>query len=149
MLVVLIGVSTWLQFVVVNNLSGQMLTIDGVWHFREVFSSRINPDLNFAALRPIDVLFIHDHHLMLQHDDVRPHIARICIQFLENENIPVLAWPAYSPIAYRPLSMFGMLWIGVYDSVFQFLPISSNFAQPFNRSGPTFHRQSTTWSTLC
>ncbi len=50
----------------------------------------------------------------------------------------------------HPLSMFGMLWISVYDSVFQFLPISSNFAQPLKRSGPTFHRpQSTTWSTLC
>ncbi len=50
----------------------------------------------------------------------------------------------------HPLSMFGMLWIDVYDSVFQFLPISSNFAQPLKRSGPTFHRpQSTTWSTLC
>ncbi len=50
----------------------------------------------------------------------------------------------------HPLSMFGMLWIGVYNSVFQFLPISSNFSQPLKRSGPTFHRpQSTTWSTLC
>ncbi len=50
----------------------------------------------------------------------------------------------------HPLSMFGMLWIGVYNSVFQFLPISSNIAQPLKRSGPTFHRpQSTTWSTLC
>ncbi len=47
----------------------------------------------------------------------------------------------------HPLSMFGMLWIGVYDSVFQFLPIYSNFAQPLKR---TFHRpQSTTRSTLC
>ncbi len=41
--------------------------------------------------------------------------------------------------ACHPLSMFGMLWIGVYDSVFQFLPISSKFAQPLNRSVPTFH----------
>ncbi|XP_014023269.2 zinc finger CCCH domain-containing protein 11A isoform X4 [Salmo salar] len=39
----------------------------------------------------------------------------------------------------HPLSMFGMLWIDVYDSVFQFLPISSNFAQPLKRSGTTFH----------
>ncbi len=47
------------------------------------------------------------------------------------------------------LSMFGMLWIGVYN-VLQFQPISSNFAQPLKRSGPTFHKpQSTTWSTLC
>ncbi len=49
----------------------------------------------------------------------------------------------------HPLSMFGMLWIIVYDSVFQFLPISSNFAQPLKKSGSTFHRpRSTTWSTL-
>ncbi len=50
----------------------------------------------------------------------------------------------------HPLSMFGILWIGVYDSVFLFLPISSNFAQPLKRSGQTLHwPQSTTWSTLC
>ncbi len=41
----------------------------------------------------------------------------------------------------HPLSMFGMLWTGVYDSVFQFLPISSNFAQPLKRSGPTLNNQ--------
>ncbi len=43
MLVILIGVSTWLQFVAVTDLSGQMLTFDGVWHFGEVFSSQMNP----------------------------------------------------------------------------------------------------------
>ncbi len=36
-------VSTWLQFVIVTDLSGQMLTFDGIWHFGEVFSSRMNP----------------------------------------------------------------------------------------------------------
>jgi hypothetical protein len=36
--------------------------------------------------------------------------------------------------------MFGMLWIDVHDSAFQFLPISSNFAQPLKRSGTTFYR---------
>ncbi len=51
---------------------------------------------------------------------------------------------------YYPLSMFGMLWTGVHDRVFQFLPISSNSAQPLKRSGLTFHRpQSTNRSTLC
>ena len=29
---------------------------------------------------------------------------------------------------FHPLSMFGMLWIDMYDSVFQLPPISSNFA---------------------
>ncbi len=35
--------STWLQFVVVTDLCGQMLTFDGVWYVGEVFSSRMNP----------------------------------------------------------------------------------------------------------
>ncbi len=132
MLVVLIGVSTWLQFVVVTDLSGKMLTFDGVWHFGEVFSSRMNPgfhctgqmvdsvygvcvgerftDVNVVnrvahggggvmvwaglcygqrtqvhfidgilnaqryrdeILSPIVVPFIHNHHLVLQHDNAR------------------------------------------------------------------------------
>ncbi|MGL5103486.1 MAG: hypothetical protein ACRC6N_13345, partial [Plesiomonas sp.] len=51
----------------------------------------------FGTGRPILWPFIHDHHLMLQHDNAGPHVARICTQFLEAENIPVLTWPAYSP----------------------------------------------------
>ncbi len=31
------------------------------------------------------------------HPRQSPHVARICTQFLEAENIPVLAWPEYSP----------------------------------------------------
>ncbi len=31
------------EFVIVTDLSGQMLTFDGIWHFGEVFSSRMNP----------------------------------------------------------------------------------------------------------
>ncbi len=130
-----------------------MLTFNGVWHFGEVFSSRMNPGFHCKMqmadsmygivwvsgllmstlwiewpmvavglwygqvhvmdnkhidgilnaqryrdeiLRPIVVPFIHDHHLMLPHN-ARPHVARICTQFLEAENIPVLAWPACSP----------------------------------------------------
>jgi transposase len=41
--------------------------------------------------------FIRHHHLMFQHDNARPHVARICAEFLEAENVPVLPWPAYSP----------------------------------------------------
>jgi hypothetical protein len=36
--------------------------------------------------------------------------------------------------------MLGMLWIDVYDRVFQFPTISSNFTQPSKRSGTIFHR---------
>jgi hypothetical protein len=48
-------------------------------------------------LRPIVVPFIRHHHLMFQHDNARPHVSRVCTQFLEAENVPVLPWPANSP----------------------------------------------------
>ncbi len=96
-------------------------------------------------LRPIVVPFIHDHHLMLQHDNARPHVARICTQFLEAENIPVLAWPAYSP----DMSHIEHVWDALDRRIRQRVPVPA-IAQPLKRSGPTFHRpQSTTWSTLC
>ncbi len=43
----------------------------------------------------------------------------------------------------QPFEHIVMLWIGVYDSVFQFLSIYSNFAQPLKRCGPhsTGHNQ--------
>jgi transposase len=56
----------------------------------------INGNLNAQRyrdemLRPIVVPF------MFQHDNAQPHVARICTQFLEAENVPVLPWSAYSP----------------------------------------------------
>ena len=50
-------------------------------------------------LRPIVVPFIRHHHFMFQHGNAQPqpHVARICTQFLEAENVPVLPCPAYSP----------------------------------------------------
>ncbi len=155
----------------VTDLSGQMLTFDGVWHFGKVFSSWMNPGFHCTGqmadslygvvwvsgllmsmlwtltsvahggdgvmvwagvcygqrtqvhfiddilnaqryrdeiLRPIVVPFIHDHHLMLQNDYAQPHVARICTQFLEAENIPRMASILTAQTCY-PLSMFGML----------------------------------------
>ncbi len=58
---------------------------------------------------------------MLQHDNARPHVARICTQFLEAENIPVLAWPAYSP----DMSPIEHIW----DALDQRVPVSANIQQ--------------------
>ncbi len=95
-------------------------------------------------LRPIVVPFIHDHHLMLQHDNARLHVARICIQFLEAENIPVLAWPAYSP----DMTPIEHVWDALDRRIRQRFPVPANIQQlrnPLKSSGPTFHRpQSTT-----
>jgi hypothetical protein len=48
-------------------------------------------------LGPFVMLFICRYHLVFQRDNARPHVARICTQFLEDEIVPVLPWPAYSP----------------------------------------------------
>ncbi len=91
-------------------------------------------------LRPIVVLFIHDHHLMLQHDNPLPHVARIFTQILEAANIPVLAWPAHSPY----MSPIEHVWDALDRRIRQRVTVPANI-QPLKRSGPTFHRpQSTT-----
>ncbi|CAJ0962346.1 unnamed protein product [Ranitomeya imitator] len=61
-----------------------------------------------------------------KHENARPRGARICTQFPEAENIPVLAWQ-HTHRTCHPLIMFR-------KSVFKFLPISSNFAQSLKRS---------------
>ncbi len=79
-------------------------------------------------LRPIVVPFIHDHHLMLQHDNARPHVERICTQFLEAENIPVLAWPAYSP----DMSPIEHVWDALDWRIQQPVPVHANIQSPPN-----------------
>ncbi len=98
-------------------------------------------------LRPIVVPFIHDHHLMLQHDNARPHVARIYTQFLEAENIPVLAWPAYSP----DMSPIEHVWDALDWRIRQRVPVPANIQQLRTaiKEELTIRPQSTTWSTLC
>ncbi len=76
-------------------------------------------------LRPIVVPFSHDHHLMLQHDNARPHVARICTQFPEAENIPVLAWPAYS----LDMSPIEHVWDALDRCIRQRVPVPANIQQ--------------------
>ena len=80
---------------------------------------------------------------MFQRDNAQPHVARICTQFLEAENVLVLPWPAYSP----NMSPIEHIWDPLDRRVrqhIQFPPISSNFAQPLNKSGTTFHKPQST-----
>ncbi|ROI69463.1 Transposable element Tcb1 transposase [Anabarilius grahami] len=104
-----------------------MLTFDGVWHFGEVCGEVLFTDESrfslyradgrqrewrcvgerFADVNVVDRVAHGGGGVMVwagvcygqrtQHDNARPHVARICTQLLEAENIPVLAWPAYSP----------------------------------------------------
>ncbi len=69
--------------------------------------------------------FIHNHYFMLQHDNARPHVARICTQFLEAEKIPVLAWPAYSP----DMSLIEHVWDALDQYIRQHCPVHANIQQ--------------------
>ena len=57
-------------------------------------------------LRPVAVPFVQQHHLIFQQDNARPHVARVCQDFLANHNINPLDWPLYSP----DLSPIEHLW---------------------------------------
>ena len=49
-------------------------------------------------LQPGAVPFLQRHGpAILMHDNARPHIAMICRQFLNRNNVNVLPWPAVSP----------------------------------------------------
>ena len=49
-------------------------------------------------LQPETVPFLQRHGpAILMHDNARPHVARICRQFLNRNNVNVLPWFAVSP----------------------------------------------------
>ena len=57
-------------------------------------------------LRPVEVPLVQRHQTTFQHDDARPHVARVCQDFLANNNIVPRDWPPYSP----DLSPIEQLW---------------------------------------
>ena len=48
-------------------------------------------------LTPVAVPLVHRYRLTLQQDNARPHVARVCQDYLRQNNVQCLDWPAYSP----------------------------------------------------
>lgn len=111
----------------------------GVWHhvgerFADCWSSGPGWWFSYGTGRRRTVNTAHDHP--------RPHLAKISTQVPEAENVPVPA--DFQQTSRTCRGLFGMFWIGIYSSVFQFLPISSGFTNTMKRSNiPPL----TTWST--
>ena len=59
---------------------------------------------------------------MFQHDNASLHVARICTQFLEVENVTVLPWPAYSP----DMAPIEHVWDALDRRVRQRVPVPTN-----------------------
>ncbi len=109
---------------------GGVMVWAGVYYGQQTQVHFIDGTLNAQRyrdefLRPIVVPFIHDHHLMLQHDNAWPHVSRICTQFLEAENILVLAWPAYSP----NMSRIKHVWDALDQHIRQRVPAPANIQE--------------------
>ncbi len=113
----------WIEWpmVAVGLWYGQAYVMDNEHRCILLMASRYRDEV----LRPIFVPFIHDHHLMLQHDNARPHDSRICTPFLEAENIPVLAWTAYSP----DMSPIEHVWDALDRRIRQRVPVPANIQQ--------------------
>ncbi|KAI4904836.1 hypothetical protein NFI96_002911 [Prochilodus magdalenae] len=58
--------------------------------------------------------------LLLVHNNARPHVARVCRQFLENEGIDNIDWPTGSP----DLSPIEHLWDTMLRSIRRHQPLS-------------------------
>ena len=57
-------------------------------------------------LRPVAVPLVQHRNLILQQHNARPHVARVCQDFLANNNIAPLAWPPYS----QDLTLIEHMW---------------------------------------
>ena len=49
------------------------------------------------SLHVLPFLQVHRRHIILQQDNTRPHVARVVTDFIAQQNIPTLPWPAFSP----------------------------------------------------
>ena len=71
----------------------------------------INGALNGLGYRdniliPHAIPFVEQHNLIMQQNNARPHVARVCCDAIQTSNIQTLVWPPYS----ADLSPIEHLW---------------------------------------
>ncbi len=93
----------------------QVHFIDGIWMHRDTMTRSWGPLLCHSSTTITSCCSMIMHGPMLQ-GSVHNSWKLKTSQFLHGQ---------HTHRTCHPLSMFGMLWISVYDSVFQFLPISA------------------------
>ena len=81
---------------IAHGVKSQLIVLDG-----NMTAVRYRDEI----LRPVAVPLVQCH-LILQQDNARPHVSRVCQDFLANNNSIPLDWPPYSP----DLSPIEHLW---------------------------------------
>ena len=90
----------------------------------------IDSNLNAQRYRdeilwPIVVPFIRRHYLMFQHEVMHGPVSQGSIHSSWKLKMSQFFLGLCTHQICHRLSMFGMLWVDVYDSLFQFTPIST------------------------
>ena len=82
---------------------GSVMVWDGIMGRRKTNLFGVHGNLNAQGyinqiVQPEAVPFLQRHGpAILMHDNARPHVARICRQFLNRNNVNVLPWPIVPP----------------------------------------------------
>ena len=83
-------------------VGGSVMVWGGIAHRLKTPLIVVNGNLNAIQfrdriLRQCVVPFVQRHNLTFQQDNARPHVARVCRDFLTQNNVIPLDWPPYSP----------------------------------------------------